>query len=334
MFCYSSPDTLAYLLQGCEEAWDRGKRVSWVTTTCVTVSPGDEPVLCQCEACSALRDPARGTYGTGSKVMCRFVQKLCREVAKRWPDKKVLYLPYWNYTECEADIDYPGNLEIQMCTMAFGIMRQADARQRMEKELRAWSRKVGGPITSWEYSHRVPEWTYGPVQYPHLVQDYYRANRDILAGSFLNGRWIGEWSIAAPTDYCWFKILWNPDVDVEAILDGLCTRMFGKAAGTARELMRLQCDRWEQSTWHGGLGDSGKISPTVYADTWPADTVARMNELRDRARREMAGDKEAGQRFDYWTWTFDEFLKEAPAARTPAPVPDKPGNEGLLNQYQ
>ena len=68
MFCYSSPHTFAYLIQGCEDAWDHGKSVSWVTKTCVTVSPGDEPVLCQCPACTALRDPARGTYGTGCRA--------------------------------------------------------------------------------------------------------------------------------------------------------------------------------------------------------------------------------------------------------------------------
>jgi hypothetical protein len=321
MLCYSSPDALLYLLKGCEEVWDHGKRASWVTPTCVSVSPGDEPVLCHCEACSALRDAARGTYGTGSRVMGLFVQKMCREVKKRWPDKKVLYLPYWNYTECEESVGYPGNLEVQMCTMAFGIMRQPAARQQIEKNLRAWSRKVGGPITTWEYSHRVPEWTCAPVQYPHLVQDYYRSNRDILQGSFLNGRWIGEWSVSAPTDYCWFKVLWNPDVNIDAILDELCIRMFGKGASPARELMRLACDRWEKAPWLSGLGDAGKISAAVYTDTWPPEVVARMSELRDQARREMAGDPQAEQRFGYWTWTFDDFLKEAKEAWAQAAAP-------------
>lgn len=338
MLCYSSTNTLAYLLQGCEDAWDHGKRASWVTATCVTVSPGDEPVGCYCEGCAVFRNPAGGTYGTASKVMCRFVQKLCQEVKRRWPDKKVLYLPYWNYTDCDETLDYPGNLEIQMCTMAFGIMRQPDVRRGMERQLRAWSRKVGGPITTWEYSHRVPEWTCAPVQYPHLVQDYYRTNRDILSGSFLNGRWIGEWSVAAPTDYCWFKVLWNPEVDIEAILDGLCARMFGKAAATSRELLRLQCDRWEKAPWRDGLGDAGKIRPKIYTDMWPPAVVAKMSELRDRARAEMAGDALSEQRFGYWTWTFDLFLVEAKEYwalnAAPPPAAPKPAPEGVLNQYE
>ncbi|MDA0839322.1 MAG: DUF4838 domain-containing protein [Planctomycetota bacterium] len=311
MLCYSSQKALDYILEGCEKTWDQGKSVSWVTTTCVTVSPGDYRVHCHCEPCARLFEPDRAPYGTGSKVMALFVKRMCEAVKKRWPDKKVLYLPYWNYTECQEEIVFPDNLEVQMCTMAFGLMRQTEPRAHMERSLRAWSKKVGGRITTWEYSHRLPEWTCAPVQYPHLVQDYYRANHEILAGSFLNGGMIGEWSTAATTDYCWMKVLWNPDVNIDFMLDTLCDRMFGKAATACRELLRLECVRWEKAKWSEGLGDAGRVSPAVFTDTYPPEVVAKMIELRDRARREMAGDAVSEKRFAYWTWTFDAFLKEA-----------------------
>lgn len=338
LLCYSSQKAFDYLIQGCMDAWDHGKPVPWVTTTCVTVSPGDYVVRCHCDVCGPLFEPARAPYGSSSRVMCLFVKRLCEEVKKRWPDKKVLYLPYWNYTDCIEEIEYPGNLEIQMCTMAFGLMRQADARGHMEKQLRAWSKKVGGRIQTWEYSHRLHEWTYAPVQYPHLVQDYYRANRSVLAGSFLNGGQIGEWTTGAPGNYVWMKVLWNPDVNVDALLDALCDRMFGKAAKTCRELLRLECERWEKAPWRQGLGDAGRVSPEVFADTWPPEVVAKMKELRDRARREMKGDALAEQRFAYWTWTFDHFLKEAEDAwkKTGIAVPgDKiPAGAGVQNRYE
>jgi len=311
MLCYSSQKALDYLLQGCVDSWDNGKPVSWVTTTCVTVSPGDYRVHCHCEACAPLFEPDRAPYGTASKVMELFVKRMCEEVKRRWPGKAVLYLPYWNYTDCPEEIEFPDNLQIQMCTMAFGLMRQPEARGRMERSLRAWSRKVGGPVTTWEYSHRLPEWTCAPVQYPHLVQDYYRANRDVLAGSFLNGGMIGEWSAAAPTDYVWMKVLWNPDVDVDAILDALCTRLFGKASATSREFLRLAADRWEKAPWPQGLGDAGKVDPPVFAATWPPEVVTRLTQLRDQARAEIGDDALSRRRFDYLTWTFDGFLKEA-----------------------
>jgi len=321
MLCYSSQETLDYLLQGCEDAWS-GKKpfaaVPWVTTTCVTVSPGDYPVRCACEQCEKLFEPDKAPYGTSSRVMGLFVKKMCDEVNRRWPGKKVLYLPYWNYTMCPDDIDYPGNLEIEMCTMAFGLMRQPDARKMMQDAQRAWSRKVGGRITTWEYPHRVPEWTHAPVQYPHLVQEYYRGNRDVLAGSFLNGGGISEWSTGAPTNCCLMRLLWNPDTNVDAMLDGLCDRMFGKAASTTREMLHLMCDRWEKSQWSQGLGDAGQITPPVFSDTWPPDVVAKLEKLWRRAREELKDDPAGQQRFEYWTWTFEPFLKEAKENRAKA----------------
>lgn len=311
MLCYSSQAAFDYIVAGCERAWDHGQPVSWVTATSVTVSPGDYVVRCHCGDCAALFEPERAPYGTASRVMSLFVKRLCKEVAQRWPGKKVIYLPYWNYTECVDDIDFPDNLEIEMCTMAFGLMRQPGPRARMEKHLRAWSEKVGGRITTWEYSHRLHEWTYAPVQYPHLIQDYYRANRDILAGSFLNGGKIGEWSTGAPGNYVWFKVLWNPELDVDAALDELCRRMFGAAGDTARELLRLMCERWQEAPWSQGLGDNGRVTAPILADTYPPEVVGRMAELRGHAIREMAGDAEAERRFAYWTWTFAHFLDEA-----------------------
>ena len=314
MLCYSSQEAFDFLIQGCEDAWTHNKvtgAVPWVTSTCVTISPGDYPVHCYCASCDPLFEPGRSPYGSASRIMGRFVKKFCEEVKRRWPDKKVLYLPYWNYTMCPEDIDFPDNLEVQMCTMAFALMRQPAQRARMENSMRAWSRKVDGKISTWEYSHRVPEWTHAPVQHPHLVQDYYRTNRDVIVGSFLNGGGIAEWTKSSPTLHCWMKVLWNPEVDIDAILDGFCERMFGRAAGTTRELLRLMCERWETAQWRQSLGDAGRVDAPVFADTWPPEVVAKMTELGKQARTELKDDPAALQRFEYWTWTFEPFLKEA-----------------------
>ena len=39
--------------------------------------------------------------------------------------------------------------------------------------------------------------------------------------------------------------------------------------------------------------------------------VQRLKALRDRALTELVGDALARQRFLYWTWSFDAFVKEA-----------------------
>jgi hypothetical protein len=315
MLCYTSQEALDYLLKGCEDIWDKGKKIQavpWVTTTSVTISPGDSPVECYDKNCQKLYEPNKHPYGEASKIMGMFVRKFAMEVKRRWPTKKVMYLPYYNYTLCPEEIDFPDNLEIQMCTMAFALMKQPIQRDLMERNLRCWSKKVGGKILTWEYSHRVANWTYAPLQYPHLVQDYYRKNRDILAGSFLNGGdSLSEWSTTAFTLYCWMKVLWNPDVDVDAILHTYCKRMFQKASGTMQELIQLMCDRWEKTSWSQSQRDNGRLDSRVFTETWPPEIVERMANLWKQARRELKDDPVSLQRFEYITWSFEHFLEEA-----------------------
>ncbi len=315
MLCYSSTNTLAYLLQGCEDAWDNKKPASWVTPTSVTVSPGDAPLNCQCAACQATM-----AKGGASLLMGQFVKKMCEAVKQRWPDKKVIFLPYWNYQSCPKDVEFPDNLEIMTCMTGgpMALMVQPKARAGTENNIRAWSAKVNGPITLWDYSDRGGGWTYGPLQFPHVVCDFYRTNRTFVAGAFLNGGMPSDWTTTAPTLYVWMKALWNPELDVDAVLDEMCRRLYGKASGTVRELIRLECERW--NTVKGGLADQGRIPPAMFQKVWSPDVVARMKTLRDKALTELADDAVGRQRFLYWTWTFDGFLAEAKEGVTNQPA--------------
>lgn len=174
---------------------------------------------------------------------------------------------------------------------------------------------MGGKITTWEYSLSITGWVHAPVQFPHVLQDYYRRNRDVLAGSFLNGGNVAEWSRCAPTMYCWMKVLWNPEIDVDAVLDEMCRRMFGPAAGPAHALLRLMIDRYEQARWPERMGGSGRVSTPIYLATWPPEVVAEMQTLRQQAEALVPADSADRKRLDYWLWTFDAFLAEAEERR-------------------
>ena len=314
--CYSSQKTLDFLLGGCELVWDKGGACTWVTSTCVTVSPGDTAVACQCAVCQATYAQGGGDWIDGtSLIMSLFAKRMCEAVKQRWPDKKVIYLPYWNYDECPREVQYPDNLVVMsaMTTYPMPLNAQpANFREAMDRS-RAWRSKACLPITMWDYCIVAG---YGPYQYPHVLRDFYKAVRDISAGTFINGENMGEWTTTAPTLYIWMKVLWNPDLDVDAALDEMCRRLYGKAGGTTRELMRLECDIWEKGQWmsqrvksRGGWPVPRSLFPRVFTP----DVVQRLKALRDKALAEMAGDPPARQRFLYWTWAFDAFLKEAEA---------------------
>jgi len=323
MFCYSSPKTLEFLLAGCQRVWDKGQGCPWVTSTCVTVSPPDRPVDCHCPACRETLAKAGDYFGKDSVrwfrgpslTMALFAKRMCQAVKKRWPDKKVIYLPYWNYQECPTKLDFPDNLVIQvaMTTWPMPLRAQDEIRRGAIGTLRAWRSKACMPITVWDY---CVGWTYGPHQYPHIVRDFYPEVKEIVAGTFINGENLGEWTNTAPTLYIWMKALWNPRLDVDAVLDEMCRRLFGKAAPTARELVRLECDLWEKGQWranHVKVPGGWFVPKRLFGMAWTPDHVQRMKALRNKALDEMEGDAVAKQRFAYWTWTFDAFCKDAAA---------------------
>ena len=315
-FCYSSPKTLSYLLAGCERVWDKGGRASWVTSTCVTVSPSDFAVRCACIDCQKTFAKAGEHWvNGGSLVMALFVKRMCEAVKKRWPDKKVIYLPYWNYDTCRTEVKYPDNLVIMsaMTTFQMPLKAQRENFDEALQRLRDFRAQASVPVTIWDYS---VAWTYGPHQYPHVARDWYQAVKGLSAGTFINGLHLGEWTNTAPTMYIWMRLLWNPDLDVDAVLDEMCVRLYGKAGTTVRAMIQLQCALWQEGSWTKQRVKERGVWPVparLFSKAWTPDVVQRLATLRDKALAELADDPVARQRFLYWTWTFDAFLKEAEA---------------------
>lgn len=100
-----------------------------------------------------------------------------------------------------------------------------------------------------EVKRRWPEdRTPAPYLFPHTIQSFYRANRDKTVGSFIHGE-RDHWPRQHVSLYCWMKLLWNPEFNVDAAIAEYCRRMYGPAAATMRELIGLQIDGWERSRW-------------------------------------------------------------------------------------
>ena len=310
MICYGHPRTLDTYLENIAFHFDRGKAGKkahmGVVGDAITVSPGDAAIACTCEHCRRLWDPEGGQYGTASRIMADFVDQLAAEVKKRQPDKTIIYLPYLNYTKAPPGYSFPGNVEVQLCGMP-GIAQYKEPAIRASEQanIDRWVEITGRKIQNWHYSCWPADKIKAPYQYVHVLKKFYQGNRKKIVGSFING--VGDhWPRQHVSLYCWMKLLWNPDFDVDAAIDEYCRRMFGPAARPMRELVALQLDGWEKSRWPGG-----RLSPkAVYQVSYPRATVLRMQELLEEARRRAAGDETALGRIDYYETPFGEFVKE------------------------
>jgi hypothetical protein len=304
MLCYGDPLTLKTYLeeialqrkkQETDETIQRGRAI--LQGNSITVSPADAAVACRCEDCRALWDKEGCHYGTASKVLGTFVANLGREVQERWPDMTVIFLPYKNCTMAPKGIDFTDNVQVQICGMP-GLAQYKDSAiwDRMQSNVDSWVNLTGNRIQNWHYSCWPANRTEAVYLFPHTIQKYYRHNRDKTVGTFINGV-KDHWPRQHLSLYVWLKVLWDPDVHVDAIIDTYCRRMYGPAAGTMRQVVDMLIEGWEGTEWSPHV-----LSPkTVYEQSYPREDVLKIKNLLETAYDEAAGNELVTRRLDYWS---------------------------------
>jgi len=311
MLCYGNPMTLQTYIEEIEfqlaatEPVGRDRRI--VRDMAVTVSPADMTVACRCEDCQKLWNPDGGTYETASRVLGSFVAQLGRAIQKRWPELTVIYLPYKNYTYAPEGLTLPSNVEVQLCGMpGLALYKDKQINATEQANIDAWVRLTGRPIQNWHYSCWPANRTDAAYLFPHTVAEHYRANRDKTVGTFINGV-KDHWPRQHLSLYVWLKVLWNPDIDVDAVIDGYCRRMYGPAAGTMKQLVGLLIDGWEKSNWSTPV-----LSPTmVYEQSYPRQTVLRIQNLFEQARQQARDNERVTRRLNYYAPALHAFFAES-----------------------
>lgn len=307
MICYGHPKTLETYLENIALHYEQGKKAHMgIVGNAITVSPNDAQVVCYCKYCRKLWDDEGGQYGTASKVMADFVNRLALEVKKRWPDKIIIYLPYLNYTLAPDGYKFPDNVEVQICGMpGIAQYKEPGIYRSEQSNIDRWAEISGRKIQNWHYSCWPADKTRATYQYIHVLKKFYQENRNKVIGTFINGT-QDHWPRQHLSLYCWMKLLWNPDFDVDAAVREYCRRMYGPAAKTMLKLIDLQTSGWEKSRWPGG-----RLSPKgIYEESFPKKTVQKMQGLLKKAREQAAGNELVLKRLDYYEKPFEEFFTE------------------------
>jgi len=311
MLCYGNPATLRTYLEQIEiQRTGTGpvdRSLAILRGNAVTVSPADMAVACTCPDCRPLWNPEGGRYGTASRVVGSFVAALAREVKARWPELTVIYLPYKNYTLAPEGVEFPDNVEVQLCGMpGLALSKEPDIRLSEQANIDDWVRLSGRRIQNWHYSCWPEDRTRAAYLFPGVIAAHYRDNRDKTVGSFINGTG-NHWPRQHVSLFVWMKTLWNPDVDPAAVIEGFVRRMYGPAAPQMRELIGLQIAGWEESRWPRAV-----FSPkTVYEISYPRTTVHRMETLLEEAFAAAREDRLTSRRLEYVAGPLREFFTQA-----------------------
>ena len=308
LLSYAAPETMTMYLAEMHNHFEKGLPSKLgIRGQSVTVSPGDLEIADYHPRARELWDDSAGQWGSASRIMADFVQRLAEASAKKFPNVTIVFLPYLNYTFAPDGYKFPGNVEVQLCGMpGLASYKEPAIREAEQANIDKWVKISGRKIQNWHYDVWPAHKTKAAYQYPHVVKRHYLDNRDKTVGTFINGE-FNHWPRQNISLYAWLRVLWNPDFNVDAAVDAYCKRMFGPAGETMRQLVQMQIHGWEDSQWPGG-----RFSPKgIYESSFPREDVEQMEALWATARRQAAGDPVVTARLDYLQPPLLAFFDES-----------------------
>ncbi|MCK5802218.1 MAG: DUF4838 domain-containing protein [Lentisphaeria bacterium] len=209
----------------------------------------DSNDYCQCETCRKEYIKGEKFLGYASYSDCYF--KFCNAVVDKvlavHPDAWFGLIAYSHVGAPPVKVEVHPRI-VPFMTYDTMQLIDPDRRERHEKLLQAWQRKCTF-IGRYDYTygdHHVP-----PRIYIHHWAKYVRWARDhnVRAWYAETYPFFGE----APKYYVMAKIWWNPDRDVDTILDEWYRLSFGKAAGPMKAYFAHWEDYWTRRVRDTGL---------------------------------------------------------------------------------
>jgi len=128
-----------------------------------------------------------------------------------------------------------------------------------------------------------------PAIYPHkLAQDFSKIAHNKMIGTDLDSC-LHNWSTQGLNYYVMAKLLWNPDLDVDALIDDYCRSGFG-AGGDAVKRYLLRLEQLTDDIASHGLTVTEPYTPEV---------IAELRSLLDEAAGQVPDDAQAKARVEF-----------------------------------
>jgi len=218
--CLTNPDVLAIVIEALKiRMAEKPAARYW------SVSQNDRYGPCECESCQALVDRQGGQAGP----LVAFVNA----VAEAFPDKVISTLAYQYTRRAPVDLEPAANVNICLCSIecdrAGPLAEDADNAD-FARDVREWS-KLTSNLMIWDY---VVQFTNYVAPFPnlHVLQPNIRFFADHKAQlMFQQGSGSSLSHLSELKQYLIAKLLWNPNLDVEAVTTDFLEGYYGDAAG-------------------------------------------------------------------------------------------------------
>ena len=213
----------------------------------VDIMPEDGFMECRCEACQTAYNKKEKSYAT------ELIWGLTAEIARRLKAEGVkggvtqmAYSPY----DRVPDFTLPENVDVMVAVSGPWATVMPERHVMHMKMLRDWTDKLGHKVWIWTYTgkYRFSGAMPGiPQVSPRAYARFFSEAAPYIIGGYANTA-TDRFLFDALNVYTYAKLGWNPNLDIEELLDDWNTRLFGPA----KEEMKSVYDRLEEK-WVGGV---------------------------------------------------------------------------------
>lgn len=280
--------------------------------TSFPVFPPDGMVkICECGECRKLLSPQLGPEGKFSNAVFHFVSEIAKEVAKKYPDKKIITGSYDCYRTA-PEFDLPPNVLVRVCYSRQDLLK---TREKTESIIESFAKKkVGLLVWTYDFLNHTPPLRGLPVFYPALMQQNIQFNsKNGVQGEFCEATYCagggdsfvkrGQFCLPGVThlnDYIRQQLLWNPDLDMKGTLEEYYRLFYGPAAAEMKEF-------WTAAERIFMKNGEASMYTTEDLDTF--------TEIIKRAAAKCAPDSVYGKRVELIRSEMKQFFKPMYAVR-------------------
>lgn len=331
--CYTSRGLIEQVAKDACEFFATGRKYpgSQAGGRFFCVEPMDNASFCKCDNCQKLiastrREEPAGVYSRAldSDYFFHFVNEVAKLVRQKYPDKFIVTLAYMTHAYPPATFKLEPNVAVQYC---WASNRMPYATKEYENDRRAflaWAEQAGErPMYLWLY------YTF-PVEIAvngkfHCFPGYFAHTIDQQMKLFARQGYQGFFHCGYGQEveaYVTYKLMDNPQLDVDELLDEYFSRYYG-AAGEPLERMYLDIERtycdpanWPEQPGHMNVQVAwGKLGTPERM----ARYAAWLQEAQARAQTDV--EKQRVKLFELATWDYMREGADAYQARSSAAQP-------------
>ncbi len=206
----------------------------------VSMMPQDGFMFCECELCEGKDTPGRGRDGLHSDYVWGFVNQVATELYKTHPDRTVSCLAYGTYRLPPAAIDkLSPNVSAGIVHSRGRSFDDPEVRDGLLELREQWKQKTDKPLWTWEhylFSTRAP---FLPYYFPRVIDQGIKSSHKDHFGEFIEvsfgpfperGHGMHAPIINHLNIYVTGRLQWDPNLDIEELLDEYYPLFFGPAA--------------------------------------------------------------------------------------------------------